>query len=102
MLRLYATSSRYPIHPRLANLSGTLPKSFDHFIQRQKALALWRAIVRAANKIKDPRQQVEIKDFARSELERNRRVDDLTHIRYLLSTGREQFESMRRYIEEIH
>ena len=99
MFRFYATSSRYPIHPRLANLGGSLPKSLDHFMQRQKALSLWREILRAAHQIADPQQRAEIRDFARSEFERRKHVDDLTHIRYLLSTGREQFESMRRYVD---
>jgi len=38
--------------------------------------------------------------FARTEFERNREVHDIAHIRYLISTGKTQFDGMRRYIEE--
>jgi hypothetical protein len=38
--------------------------------------------------------------FARAEFEQHRDVQDVGHIRYLISMGRTQFDSMRRYIEE--
>jgi hypothetical protein len=47
----------------------------------------------------DTRQ--EMRAFAREEFERHRHVEDLEHIRYLVSTGREQFRSMGRYVEEL-
>lgn len=42
----------------------------------------------------------EMRTFARGEFERNKFVHDLGHIRYLISTGKTQFDSMKRYIEQ--
>jgi len=42
----------------------------------------------------------EMRTFARGEFERNKFVYDLGHIRYLISTGKTQFDSMRRYVEQ--
>ena len=99
--RTYATASPGILHSRLAGLKKTLPKSFDHFIQQQKALALWREILRATSRLSNAQTRAEMRAFARTEFERNRDVDDLTQIRYLLSTGREQFNTMRRYVDEM-
>ena len=41
-----------------------------------------------------------MRTFARGEFERNKFVYDLGHIRYLISTGKTQFDSMRRYVEQ--
>ena len=41
-----------------------------------------------------------MREFARAEFERNREVNDIGHIRYLISTGRTQFDGMKRYIYE--
>ena len=72
----------------------------DHFLQRQRVIALWREIVRAIYKIPALSTRVEMRDFAREEFERNRHVTELGQIRYLISTGKTQFNSMRRYIDE--
>ncbi|OQD73744.1 hypothetical protein PENDEC_c014G02043 [Penicillium decumbens] len=74
--------------------------SLDHFIQRGRVLAFWREIVRALNKIPPSATRNELHDYARHEFERHREVTDLAHIRYLLSTGKSEFETMRRYIDE--
>ncbi|KAL3474669.1 complex 1 protein-domain-containing protein [Aspergillus californicus] len=74
--------------------------SLDHFIQRQRVLALWREIVRALNKIPDSPTRQELRDYARYEFERHRNVTDLQHIRYLMSTGKSEFDMMKRYIDE--
>ncbi|KAL4797559.1 hypothetical protein BDV19DRAFT_386986 [Aspergillus venezuelensis] len=42
----------------------------------------------------------ELRDYARTEFERHRNVTDLQHIRYLLSTGKSEFDMMKRYIDE--
>ena len=97
-LRTYATviiskrPSRFP-QKRLLDL--------DHFLQRQRVLALYREIVRATHKIPASTTRDEMRTFAREEFERNKNVDDLTQIRYLVSTGKEQFKSMRRYVDEL-
>ena len=41
-----------------------------------------------------------MREFARAEFERTREVHDIGHIRYLISTGKTQFDGMRRYIDE--
>ena len=42
-----------------------------------------------------------MKTFAKEEFERNRNVEDATKIRYLVSTGKEQLQTMRRYVDEM-
>ncbi|TKA81055.1 hypothetical protein B0A49_00675 [Cryomyces minteri] len=75
--------------------------SLDQFLQRQRVLSLWRQIVRATNKIPAPVTRKEMRDFARGEFTRNKDVTDLGHIRYLISTGKTEFDSMKRYVEEL-
>ncbi|KAH8428624.1 LYR motif-containing protein 2 [Aspergillus melleus] len=72
----------------------------DHFIQRQRVLAFWREIVRALHKIPQSSTRDELHSYARDEFERHRNVTDLQHIRYLLSTGKSEFETMKRYVDE--
>ncbi|KAL1961016.1 hypothetical protein VTO42DRAFT_4904 [Malbranchea cinnamomea] len=74
--------------------------SLDQFIQRQRAIGLWREIVRATQKVSNPTTRKELRDYARQEFERNRHVSDLAHIRYLISTGKTEFNAMRRYVDE--
>ena len=69
--------------------------SLSDFLLRQRVLSLWRDIVRAVNKIpKESPTREEMKAFAREEFERNKDVKDTTKIRYLVSTGRTQFDEM--------
>ncbi|EXJ95808.1 hypothetical protein A1O1_00932 [Capronia coronata CBS 617.96] len=76
------------------------PISLDHFIQRQRVLSLWRTILRAAYRVpKDLR--TETLAYARGEFERNRHVEDIGQIRYLISTGKAEFDGMQRYIDEM-
>ncbi|KAJ5675589.1 hypothetical protein N7462_008486 [Penicillium macrosclerotiorum] len=103
--------------------------SLDHFIQRQRVIALWREIVRALNstlaslEIPPSSTRDELHSYARQEFERHREVTELvchpfralttcrhvlitdlfpwqSHIRYLISTGKAEFETMKRYIDE--
>ncbi|KAB8074831.1 complex 1 protein-domain-containing protein [Aspergillus leporis] len=74
--------------------------SLDHFIQRQRVLGLWRDIVRALHKIPQSPTREELRSYARDEFERHRNVTDLQHVRYLLSIGKAEFDTMRRYIDE--
>ena len=58
--------------------------------------------MRAIHKMpKGSSTRVEMRDFAREEFERNRNVTDTTKIRYLVSTGRTQFDAMRGAVEDI-
>ncbi|KNG90802.1 hypothetical protein ANOM_000851 [Aspergillus nomiae NRRL 13137] len=93
--------------------------SLDHFIQRQRVLGFWREVTRALHskivrfitelasvadwlvqEIPKSSTRDELRSYARQEFERHRNVTDLQHIRYLLSTGKSEFEMMRRYIDE--
>ncbi|SPQ26352.1 094a9726-03d4-4d0d-a82e-18c40e950008 [Thermothielavioides terrestris] len=73
----------------------------SRFVQRARALALYRSILRSTRRIADPRTRAETRKFARGEFERNRGVTDIDHIRYLLSTGKTEWESMERYIDGL-
>ncbi|TVY12563.1 LYR motif-containing protein 2 [Lachnellula arida] len=90
--RLYSSQAKRPSR----FTAGTV--SLDHFLQRAKALSLWRTIVRGCRKISDTGTREETLRFAREEFRRNRDVRDLTQIRYLISTGKTQWEGMERYI----
>jgi Complex 1 protein (LYR family) len=99
-VRQYATYAEPARMRRVAR--GKKVLSLDHFLQRQRALGLWRDIVRATNKIRHHDTKQEMRTFARDEFERSRNVQDLEHIRYLISTGKEQFKSMSRYVDQMH
>jgi hypothetical protein len=95
--RYYAT-----IQPKLPSRFSDKPLlSLDHFLQRQRVLEFYREVVRATNQLPVSSTRTEMKAFAREEFERNRTVEDITQIRYLVSTGKEQFRSMRRYLDEL-
>jgi Complex 1 protein (LYR family) len=76
--------------------------SLPHFLQQQRTLSLYRSILRSLHKMpRNSSQRAELYRFARGEFERNRRVEDLAKIRYLVSTGRTEFEGVRRYVEGL-
>ncbi|KAI3324882.1 complex 1 LYR protein [Xylariaceae sp. AK1471] len=91
-LRSYATST-----PPKSRLGSTL--SLEHFLQRARVLALYRTVLRGTRRINDPATRTETRSFARAEFERHQGVTDLDHVRYLLSTGKTEWESMERYID---
>ncbi|KAF2440951.1 hypothetical protein P171DRAFT_488532 [Karstenula rhodostoma CBS 690.94] len=74
---------------------GKNPISLDHFIQRQRVLALWKDVVRSTVSISDRDMRQEMLRFARAEFEKYRHVADLGHIRYLISTGKTQLDTMK-------
>lgn len=88
----------YASRPR-PRLGDTL--SLEHFLQRARVLALYRTIIRATRRIPDPATRAETRVMARAEFERNRHVTDLDHIRFLLSTGKTEWENMERYIDGL-
>ncbi|KAI0594818.1 hypothetical protein F4775DRAFT_572639 [Biscogniauxia sp. FL1348] len=90
------TIRSYATDPAKSRLGATL--SLEHFVQRSRALSLYRAILRGTRRIGDAATRAETRAYARAEFERHRRVTDLGHIRYLLSTGKTEWESMERYI----
>ncbi|KAK9779767.1 putative Complex 1 protein [Seiridium cardinale] len=98
MFRLLPSRARYyATEAKKGRLGATL--SLDHFLQRGRVLSLYRTILRGTRRIGDPGTRSETRNFARAEFERHREVTDLGHIRYLLSTGKTEWESMERYIE---
>ncbi|KAK4208131.1 complex 1 LYR protein [Rhypophila decipiens] len=92
VIRRYATAPR-------SRLGAAL--SLDHFLQRSRALAFYRSILRATRRIQDPKTRAETRKHVRDEFERNRHVTDLNHIRYLLSTGKTEWEAMERYVDGL-
>lgn len=76
------------------------PLSLEHFLQRQRVLTLWRMVLRSIYRIPKV-NRAEALAYARSEFERNRNVTDIGQIRYLISTGKTEFDSMERYIDEL-
>ncbi|KAF7913904.1 uncharacterized protein EAF01_000310 [Botrytis porri] len=98
--------------------------SLDHFLQRSKALSLYRRILRDCRRIPDAGSREETRRFVRDDFERNRGVTDLvgliplclledvlswsrdgenwrSQIKYLIGTGKTQWEGMERYITGI-
>ena len=96
-------SSRSPASSLSKKKTGRVSAalSLDRFLQRQRVLSLWREILRATNQIQSKNTRCEMRNFAREEFERHRLVEDLTQIRYLVSTGREQKNTMQRYVNEM-
>ncbi|KAE8551740.1 hypothetical protein TMatcc_001720 [Talaromyces marneffei ATCC 18224] len=90
-----STASKKPSRLRKPALS------LDQFIQRQRVLSFWREIIRAVYKIPPSPTRTELRDYARNEFKRNKSVEDVAHIRYLLSAGKTEFDTMRRYIDEL-
>ena len=104
-LRLCATvSSSLPARPTPPPPSRRPakppPLNLDRFLQRQRAISLWRSIVRALYKIPKAHRDEPIQ-YARTEFARHKTVTDLTQIRYLISTGKTEFDGMQRYIDEL-
>ncbi|KAH6657912.1 complex 1 protein [Truncatella angustata] len=90
-IRNYATQAK-----RGTRLGKAL--SLDHFLQRSRVLSLYRTILRGTKQISDRGTRAETRSFARAEFERHRDVTDLGHIRYLLSTGKTEWENMEKYV----
>lgn len=76
------------------------PLSLDHFLQRQRVIALYRSIIRSLYRIPKDRRAEPVA-HARAEFERNKNVQDIGQIRYLVSTGKTEFEAMERYVDEL-
>ncbi|KAI0160785.1 hypothetical protein GGR57DRAFT_392083 [Xylariaceae sp. FL1272] len=86
----------YATNTKPSRLGTTL--SLEHFLQRARVLAFYRTILRGTSHIRDSMTKSETRQFARAEFERHRNVKDAAHVRYLMSTGKTEWESMERYI----
>ena len=93
IVRSYATASTRS--PRLP--PSEAPLSLDHFLLRQRVLSLYRTIIRACHKM-PPSTSTEMRKYAREEFEQHKRVADLRKIRYLLSTGKTEFERLGKQV----
>ena len=98
LIRSYATASLGKNPTR--SFRHKPPLSLDHFLIRQRVLALYRDILRACYKIPPPARE-EMKLYAREEFEQRKDVEDLRKIRYLLSTGKAEFDKLRGQIGGI-
>lgn len=89
-IRSYATRPRSRLGPHVSldhvSILGCLAfevevicKELTHvqFLQRSRALALWRDILRSTRRIKGDGDRMEMRQLARDEFERNRNVTDL-------------------------
>ena len=94
-----ATSSKSPNSRR--PLPKAPPLSLEHFLLRSRVLNLYRTIVRAIYQIPDPDARKEPIAHAKEEFARNKNVKDTAQIRYLVSTGKAEWDGMRRYVEEL-
>ncbi|KAF6223104.1 hypothetical protein HO173_013317 [Letharia columbiana] len=96
LARSYATAST-----RSSRLPPSKPPlSLDHFLLRQRVISLYRKIVRACHKIPPPTKE-EMKRYAREEFEQHKAVEDLRKIRYLLSTGKTEFERLGKQVSNM-
>ncbi|TQS35637.1 hypothetical protein Golomagni_03939 [Golovinomyces magnicellulatus] len=68
------------------------------FIQRTKVLSLYRHIIRSSRCILDLAKRREMIQYVRNEFERNREVEDLVRIRYLVSTGKADWERASQFM----
>ncbi|EWG36714.1 hypothetical protein FVEG_14702 [Fusarium verticillioides 7600] len=113
-IRLLTFSRGYATRSGGSRIKPTL--SLDQFIQRGRVLAFYRTILRGTKKIADPTTRAESRKYARDEFERRRNVADAvcslirfstnsltvlskSHVRYLLSIGKTEWEGMERYID---
>ena len=98
LARSYATASTRS--SRLPSSKPPLSLSLDHFLLRQRVISLYRTIVRECHKIPAPTRE-EMKKYARDEFERHKAVQDLRKIRYLLSTGKTEFERVGKQVSSM-
>ncbi|KAK6349188.1 hypothetical protein TWF730_009939 [Orbilia blumenaviensis] len=71
---------------------------YRQFIQRSRVLALWRDILRTVRHIEDLATREEMRSWARHEFKRNKNVQEMTQIRYLISQGRHEMETISQSI----
>jgi hypothetical protein len=76
------------------------PPSLEAFIQRGRVLSLYRDILRNLFRIPKGKREEPI-SYAKNEFARNKHITDITQIRYLVSTGKAEFDTMTRYIDEL-
>ncbi|EPE04479.1 complex 1 lyr protein [Ophiostoma piceae UAMH 11346] len=93
-----AAAGAAPASPS-TRLRKKAPLDLKLFIQRSRVIGLYRTIVRGSRQISDPTTRKETLKFARAEFERNKNETDAERVRYLLSTGKSEWENAERYFE---
>ncbi|KAF3245718.1 hypothetical protein TWF128_009416 [Orbilia oligospora] len=84
---------------RYASSRSGAKLGLDRWIQRSRVLALWREILRTVRHIEDPATREEMRSWARHEFKRNKNVEEMTQIRYLISQGRHEMETIIFYLK---
>jgi hypothetical protein len=103
-----------PSHRLLATIQAKTPKppkasthrlkntvSLEHFIQRTRVLSLYRNILRSLYRHMLPPQLHESVSHVKGEFMRNRNAREVERIRYLVSTGKAEWDGMRRGVEAM-
>ncbi|KAG5360578.1 hypothetical protein CJU89_3655 [Yarrowia sp. B02] len=70
-------------------------KSLEHFVQAAAARQLWRDICKAAYTT-PPTTRNELIAYARSEFDRRKNESDILKIRYYISTGTREFQTIAK------
>ncbi|KAF3166297.1 hypothetical protein TWF225_000798 [Orbilia oligospora] len=86
---------------RYASSRSGAKLGLDRWIQRSRVLALWREILRTVRHIEDPATREEMRSWARHEFKRNKNVEEMTQIRYLISQGRHEMETIIFYLKTV-
>ncbi|KAK6538731.1 hypothetical protein TWF694_010305 [Orbilia ellipsospora] len=73
---------------------GGAKLSLDRFILRSRVLSLWKEILRMTRRIEDPNTRNEMRSWARHEFKRNKEIQEITQIRYLISVSLSPFASI--------
>ncbi|KAG9234658.1 complex 1 protein [Amylocarpus encephaloides] len=97
-LRQYASGAKRPKRP---SRFGKQPIDLDHFILRGRVISLYRAIIRRCRTIPSPDTQAEMLEMARVEFQRQKDVASADQIRYLLSTGKAEFERSMKFVDGL-
>jgi hypothetical protein len=106
LLRVPARS-RYTTSATIASAAKPAKKkkpalTLEHFLLRQRVLGLYRSIIRGLQALPPgDAQRSDLRAYARGEFERHREVTDAGKIRYLVSTGKTEFDGMKRYLAEM-
>lgn len=96
-----STSKLRPSNSKSKTPRREPPLSLEHFLLRSRVLGLYRTIIRAIYTIPDSEARKDPIAHARHEFGRNKGVRDTAQIRYLASTGKAEWDGMRRYIDEL-
>ncbi|RVD86307.1 uncharacterized protein DFL_004590 [Arthrobotrys flagrans] len=86
---------------RYASSRSGAKLGLDRWIQRSRVLALWREILRTVRRIEDPATREEMRSWARHEFKRNKDVQETTQIRYLISQGRHEMETIIFHLKTV-